>query len=386
MEPKAITRRYDIDWLRVLAILAVFIFHSTRFFNLGDWHVKNPGTYSAVQVWIVFASSWMMPFVFVISGASLFYATGKGGVGQFIRDKVLRLLVPLVVGVFTHAALQVYLERITHGQFKGSFFNFLPHYFEGIYGMGGNFAIHGMHLWYLLVLFVFSIVLLPLFLLLKTKIGSRVLARLMDLVSLPGLVYVLALAILLSWKSIDRHSLLGFDNFDWNLGVYLSFFLFGFAIMASEKVQQSIQRLRWISLLGAIALTVNLISGNPDTHRDLIPWTFILTFLGFGTKHLNFNTPFLKYANEAVLPFYILHQTVLLSVGYFVVQWAVPDLVKWLSIASISFVIIMGLYELVRRNNILRFLFGMKPLRRAELLKQSAPVATLPAQALPEKP
>ena len=379
MDTKAITRRYDIDWLRVLAILFVFVFHSTRFFNLSDWHVKNPATYSAVEVWILFASSWMMPFVFVISGASLFYAVGKSGAGQFIKDKVLRLLVPLVVGVFTYAALQVYLERITHGQFSGSFFDFLPHYFEGIYGLGGNFAFHGMHLWYLLVLFVFSIVLLPLFLLLKSKMGSRVLAKLMDLIALPGLVYVLALIILLSWKLIERNSLLGFDKFDWNLGVYMSFFLFGFAIMASERLQQSIQRLRWISLLGAIIMTVMLISGNPDPHRDLIAWFFILTFLGFWMKHLKSNTPFLKYSNEAVLPIYILHQTVLLCVGYFVVQWAIPDLLKWLSIASISFVIVMGLYELVRRNNILRFLFGMK------LLKQTVPVMILSAQPLPEK-
>jgi hypothetical protein len=96
-------------------------------------------------------------------------------------------------------------------------------------------------------------------------------------------------------------------------------------------------------------------------------------------KHLNVNTPFLKYANEAVLPFYILHQTVLLCVGYFVVRWNIPDLLKWAIIASISFVIIMGLYELVRRNNTLRFLFGMK------LLKQSVPVMILSAQPLPEK-
>jgi peptidoglycan/LPS O-acetylase OafA/YrhL len=379
METKAITRRYDIDWLRVLAILFVFVFHSTRFFNLGDWHVKNPTTYFAVEVWNLFASSWMMPFVFVISGASLFYAVGKSGAGQFIKDKVLRLLVPLVVGVLTHAALQVYLERITHGQFSGSFFDFLPHYFEGLYGMGGNLAIHGMHLWYLAVLFVFSIVLLPLFLLLKSKMGSRVLGKLMDLVALPGLVYVLALIILMSWNLINRNSLLGFDRFDWNLGVYMSSFLFGFAIMASERLQQSIQQLRWISLLGSITLTVMLISGNPDPHRNLIAWFFILTFLGFGMKHLNVNTPFLKYANEAVLPFYILHQTVLLCVGYFVVQWAIPDLLKWLVIVPISFVIVTGLYELVRRNNSLRFLFGMK------LLKQAAPVMTLPVQPLPAK-
>jgi len=204
-----------------------------------------------------------------------------------------------------------------------------------------------------------------------------VLAKLMDLVALPGLVYALALIILLSWKLIDRNSLLGFDKFDWNLGVYMSFFLFGFAIMASARLQQSIQRLRWISLLGAIAMMVLLIRG--ELHDDLIAWFSILTFLGFGMKHLNVNTPFLKYANEVVLPFYIFHQTVLLCVGYFVVRWAIPDPLKWLIIASISFVTVMGLYELVRRNNILRFLFGMKP------LKQAAPVMTVSAQPLTER-
>jgi hypothetical protein len=97
-------------------------------------------------------------------------------------------------------------------------------------------------------------------------------------------------------------------------------------------------------------------------------------------KHLNFSKPFLKYANEAVLPFYILHQTVLLCVGYFVVQWAIPDLLKWVIILPVSFVIIMVLYEfLVRRFNVMRVLFGMK------LLKPSAPVMTASVQPLAEK-
>jgi hypothetical protein len=93
----------------------------------------------------------------------------------------------------------------------------------------------------------------------------------------------------------------------------------------------------------------------------------ILTILGFGMKHLTFSTPFLKYANEAVLPFYVLHQTVLLGMGYFIVQWQIPDLAKFLFIASSSFGIIMGLYEyLIRRVNILRILFGMKPQTRLQ--------------------
>jgi len=150
-------RRYDLDWLRVLAILAVFIFHSCRFFDQMGWHVKSATVYASVQAWTLFLVGWLMPLVFVISGASLFYAVGKGGVVAFIRDKVLRLFVPLLVGVFTHASLAVYLERTTNGRFSGSFFKFYPHYFDGWYGFGGNFAWMGLHLWYLLVLFIYSL-------------------------------------------------------------------------------------------------------------------------------------------------------------------------------------------------------------------------------------
>ncbi len=129
-ETTPLSRRHDLDWLRVLAILAVFVFHSGRFFDQMDWHVKSATVYSGAQAWTLFLISWLMPLVFVVSGASLFYAVGKGSVAGFVRDKVLRLFVPLVVGVFTHVALAVYLERITHHQFSGSFLNFYPRYFD----------------------------------------------------------------------------------------------------------------------------------------------------------------------------------------------------------------------------------------------------------------
>jgi hypothetical protein len=59
-------------------------------------------------------------------------------------------------------------------------------------------------------------------------------------------------------------------------------------------------------------------------------WCWILAIWGFGTQHLAVRTPFLAYTNEAVLPFYVMHQTVLLAIGYFVVQRAIPDLLKFL--------------------------------------------------------
>ena len=322
--------------------------------------------------------------MFVISGASLFYAIGKGGAGKFVRDKALRLLVPLLVGVFTHASLQVYLERVTHGQFSGSYFQFLPHYFEGFYEGGnpasGNFALTGMHLWYLFWLFLFSIMLYPLFRWLKGR-GRRVLSRLGDWLAVPGAIYVLALPILLLLMFVDpSNPMMAKKEAGWSLVIYLWLLLSGFVIVSHDGLQASVRRLRWFSLALAVvsigAFLFLVFQTTPPTFgtlhyalisglRGLSSWCCVLAILGMGMQRLNFSTPLLSYANEAVLPFYILHQTVLLSVGYFVVQWPIPDLLKWAIILVASFTIIMVLYEfLVRRFDVMRFLFGLKPLTK----------------------
>jgi len=366
-------RRYDLDWVRVLAILSVFIFHSTRFFDTMSWHVKNLHQYPVVTAFINFMVNWMMPLVFVVSGASLFYALGKGGAGKFIKDKVLRLLVPLVVGVFTHCALQVYLEARTQRGFRGSFFDFLPHYFQGWREFGGNFAWHGMHLWYLEVLFIFCIIFLPLFIWLKRGSGQRLLGWLGNLLAKPGAMYLFVVPTTGMVNLLDtlhsRSALLGRGFGGWPFPLYITFFLSGFVIISNEKLQKSIQQLRWLSLVIGLALNIFRLykwGPNGDTLFDLPTWFMLLGILGFGMKHLNFNTPILQYANEAVLPFYIMHQTVLLGVGYFIVRWHIPDPLKWVIIAAISFTTIMGLYELlVRRINVLRFLFGMKLIAKA---------------------
>ncbi|NTW12511.1 MAG: acyltransferase family protein, partial [Anaerolineales bacterium] len=249
-------RRYDLDWLRVLAILTVFIFHSGRFFDRMDWHVKNPMTHEGMQTWTMFLASWMMPLIFVISGASLYFALGK--VGKFIKDKVLRLLVPLVVGVFTHVALGVYLERLTHHQFTGSFFEFYPKYFQGMYGDGGNFAWMGLHLWYLLVLFVFTLALMPVFYWLKGP-GKKVLEWLGNFLALPGMFYLLALPVAWIMIKVNPQSIWGERAWGgWSLLGYILFFLYGFILFSNVKLQESIKRWRWVSLTLTIICTVAL--------------------------------------------------------------------------------------------------------------------------------
>lgn len=379
---KSSTRRVDLDWLRVLAILTVFFYHSTRFFNLGDWHVKNPTTYFSVEVWNEFATVWMMPLIFAISGASLFFALNRPGFGRFFKDKVLRLFVPLAVGALTHISLQVYLERVSHGQFQGSYFEFLPHYFDGLYmdvGEGGNFAWQGLHLWYLLILFLYSLLLYPLFRWLKgAGVGNRVLRAVGDFLARPGLAFLLILPLALLDALISDTGLEEVGAGGWAMLMYLPFLIGGFWIASHEGLQESIRRQRLPALvIGLLAmagyLVVSRLAGRPvydwleDAFGDLLrntgAWSLLLAILGYGRQLLNLRSPLLDYANEAVLPFYILHQTVLIVAGYFITRLAIPDLLKWALIFTLSFALIMGIYEYgVRRVPLLRRLFGMKPL------------------------
>jgi hypothetical protein len=322
-----------------------------------------------VEVWNRFATTWLLPLIFVVSGASLYWAVGKGGMGKFIRDKVLRLLVPVVVCALTHASLQTYLESVTHGEFRGSYFQYLPRYYTS------ELDWSGAHLWYLWVLFLFSLVLYPLMRWFRGR-GRDVLSRLSHLLASPGAIYALALPAVLLVVLLDYESAVMEHSAGWALVVYLWLTLAGFLIASEDRLQASSQRLRWLSLpLGLLlaGLQFPLLGLDvPPTFgtwryalgwgcRALGSWCCILAALGFARKHLDFSTPFLKYANGAVLPFYILHQTVLLGVGYFVVRWPIPDLLKWAVILLASFAVIMVLYELlVRRFNVMRFLFGMK--------------------------
>lgn len=374
---RTLTRRYDIDWLRVLAIFTVFCYHSLRFFTIEYWHVKNPTTYLAIENFANYVEIWMMPLIFVVSGASAFFESLKDKpVGKFIRDKVMRLLVPLLVGIFTLSILQVYLERLSHGDFSGSLWSFLPHYFEGLYGFEGNFAWMGLHLWYLEVLFIFSLVFLPGILWLRRGTGRHLLIKLGDVLSAPGAVYLLPLAAILSSKLLDPDNFLGKDIFGWPLGVYFSFYLSGYLLVSNERLSESLRRLRWVSLTGAlISSLVFFVTQDCD---DIVSWFVILALLGFASQHLNKPHPLLGPANHAVLPFYILHQPVLVCVGFFVVQWHIPDLFKYLVIAIPSFLLTVGVYEfLVRRSNVVRILFGMKLLQRPMRSTAALPIGDL---------
>jgi glucan biosynthesis protein C len=391
MNTKYVQRRVDLDWLRVLAILAVFFYHCSRFFDQSDWHIKNGQTSTLVDTLKGIFDLWGMPLIFLISGASILFALHPGGASRFLRARVWRLLVPLALGILVLAPPQIYLERLTHGEFHGNFLEFLPLYFQDWRIWGGNFAWSGVHLWYLEYLFLFTLVLLPLFAALKSPTSQRLTGFLGRLSARPGLIFLWVLPGVLLIILGDPYGLTRPAPAEDITRLYMApFVVYGFLIFSDQRIQQAIIRQRRIALALVLVLTlaspiiINLLEQDPSfliytlgmLLVGVLMWSYLLVVLGYGMRYLTASHRLLPYANEAVLPFYILHQPVILILGYFFIPLPLTIPAKYLIIASLAFGITLGLYEFgIRCINPMRLLFGLK-VKRPSLLPASMTAQT----------
>jgi glucan biosynthesis protein C len=388
-------RLYFLDWLRVFAILVVFFIHCSKIFDYHTTVVVNTVRSPVLSAYRDLTLLWVMPLFFVISGAAVVLSKGPDNPGEFVKTRFLRLLIPLIfIGTFIINPLYVYIERLSSGQTTSAFFQWYPQYFDGFYGFGGNFAPlgHGTHLWYLEFLFVYSLILLPLFVRSKKR-GTSLLSRLSIYFEEPWTLLVLFLpisAVAATFEIVGLGGVRGMGG--WDPVSYLFFLSYGYLIFSNVKIGETIKKYSPFYLAAAIMLTALLL----DTHfgfilnipgltrhdlqnngallplnqawwvavqalRGLLAWCWIIGLLGLAHRFLNFSHKFLAYGNEAVLPFYILHHPVIYIIGFYVIQGDMNVGSKFFLISLISFAIIMTIYEvLIRHINLLRFLFGMK--------------------------
>jgi glucan biosynthesis protein C len=385
-------RRYDIDWLRVLAMLAVFVFHCARFFDTEGWHLKNGD-----QSFVLFILTrglmwpWLMEIFFLLSGVGVWYLLRTRSAGAFVLDRAKRLLVPLfTVGLFILMPPQFYFEQITNEGYTGGFWRSLPAYF-GDWGLPRLSAWpttlfnlpFGGHLWFLKFLFLISLATLPLLVFLKSPRGLRCIDVLARWCSRRCGVFLfvipLALTLLIFRRvfPVER----GWAEFIW----YAIYFLIGYLIPADKRFAEAFKRNGWLGLalwivgfFGGVGTLVLVLGYNTSPGAEpfslqyvlfqviwsIASWGSIVFLLSLGGRYLNFNNRVLAYANEAVLPFYVFHQTVILIVGYFIIRLNMGILPKFLIIAVLSFAAIMALYEYaVRPSALMRFLFGMRAQR-----------------------
>lgn len=370
------SRRYfDLDWLRLFALLFVFLYHSAKPFGFDSWHINNAERSAGFDAWLGLLAVWIIPVLFFVSGMSIALSFRERSAGQFVRERLQRLLVPFLLGVFVLAPPQVYVERISRTQFAGSLPAFLPHYFDGLYlgyGGTGNFAWHGLHLWYLGVLLLSSLLLLPLFLSLRGEGGRYWLARLGGWLRKPGAIFLPAIPLMLLSGGLDPATLGRRDLGEWNVFIYPVLISLGFVLTSSTNFSALAWRYRWIALPvgfvpGAIAEVFDGTTyGSPEyfigfAARALFMWCLIVSLVGFFYSLRDRRSYFLGYASEMGMPFYILHQPIILAVDLVVLQLNLPPIAKYGIIVATCLPLVVLTYEaLVRRFNPVRFLFGMR--------------------------
>ena len=367
-------RRYDMDWLRVLVFGLLIFYHVGMFFVPWGWHIKNNVEYSWLRYPMLFLNQWRLPILFVISGMGTYYALNKRTALQFSMERIKRLFLPLVVGMLLIVPPQVYIEKFSNGPFLGSSFDFWPSKaFIGVYPEG-NLSWH--HLWFLPYLLCFSLALLPVFLYLRRHPNNGFLKWLKNQAKTRWGFFWFLIPLYICEALIEpffpiTHALIG----DWFAIVNYSFlFLFGFLLISvREEFWTSVTlNRRFYLVCGVIGFTlwfalVMTFEDSMALHfteaflKVFNLWSWILTLFGYAAKYLNHQSKALSYSNEAVYPFYILHQTVTIIAGYYLMDLSWGLFPKFMCLTIATFGGSWIIYELfIRRWKLIRPLFGLK--------------------------
>ncbi len=370
---KTTIRRYDLDWLRVIVFALLIFYHVGMFFVPWGWHVKNNVIYDWLRWPMSFLNQWRLPILFVISGMGTYYALGKRSMGKFMWERFLRLGIPLVVGMILIVPPQVYFERLVDGSFTGSYWKYFTTIaFDGIYPEG-NYSWH--HLWFLPYLLVFSLILAPLFVYLR-KHNTRFIDWVKRLIQRTWGIYIFVIPLYFAESLVEpffpiTHALVD-DWFNFTFSIIL--FFYGFVMIATGDVfWQTISKIKYKALiLGIIGFSGQaiiwlffedgyIIHFTEALLKVVNIWSWILVLFAFAAKYLNKPSSGLAYANRAVYPFYILHQTITVGIAYYLMNLDWGLFPKAMILIVGTFGISWLIYDLIiLRIPLLHPLFGLK--------------------------
>lgn len=377
-------RRHDIDALRALAFLFVILYHVGMYYVADwPWHLKSPHAAEWLQWPMRVLNLWRMDLVFLISGVSLGFLSRGQGTWGLLRSRGLRLMLPLAFGMAVIVPYQAYAQGVANGLVAPGFGAFLLRYLSMAEPWpkrafdGAEFGITWNHLWYLPYLFTYT-ALVALTLPLWNSAAGQWLRRGFNslrgwkLLLLP-VVPLLVFTMLLASHFPPTHNLVR----DFHLhSLYFTMFLYGYWMGVDTGVWKELERLRRVSLALAVAVIAIFIAlrtgakgpaSGPlmDALRMLYLWLAVATILGHGHRHLNRPWPWLRWANESVYPWYVLHQTLIIVGVTALAPLALGPVIEPALLVLLTLVGCWALTDgLIRRFNVLRPLFGLK-LRRA---------------------
>lgn len=367
-------RLHYVDWLRVLAVLLLFPFHSARVFDAGEAFYVKGGQTSVGLTWILsFIDRWHMPLLFALAGASTYLALGKRTAGRYLSERVRRLLVPLVFGFFVLIPPQTWLGARFNAGYGGSLWEYLASgrfLVWNVRGGGDYFGGFGLgHLWFILFLFVISMTALPVVLRYRVPRGAAASGPRAWLAQRSVAWWFVPPVAL--WIAEALPDLAGKNPF-----YYLAWFLLGFFAIRDEGFIAAAERLRLVALAAGAAICAAYVT--TGSFRDSLPdpsvalsavnvigmlgaWSTVVGLLGVARRTLDRPSARLAYLAEASYPLYILHQTVIVVVAFCVVRVVGGAWTGFFAVLAASTLVTFALYEGVRRVSVLRALFGMKP-------------------------
>ena len=371
-------RKYYIDWVRVLAFSLLIFFHCAMPFVDYNWEIKNKETSIGLTRLIWWLHQWRLPLLFFISGVGIHFSLQKRSVALFTGERFVRLFIPLLFAMFFTIPLQVYFEWLQRGKITGSYADFYPSVWQFVPYPDGSLT--WSHMWFVVYLFVFCFLLIPIFALFRIPVLYRWKKMIADKLSHPVILLLLSVPLMLYHFNLyleypEQASLLD----DWFLFLFsLTLLFYGYILGGSDRFWDSCSKYRYYFLGIAIACILYLF---PEywwhlslpkvndqrlyvfgTLNSIHIWVLLLSILGFAKKHLNFSNNFLLKANQAVYPFYILHQTLIVSFGFYIVQWPLPILIKLIILILLCFISLFLIYRfLIKPFIVTRILYGMKP-------------------------
>lgn len=376
---KTSIRRYDLDWLRVIVFGLLIFYHVGMFFVPWGWHIKNNVIYDWLRWPMSFLNQWRLPILFVISGMGTYYALGKRSMGKFMWERFLRLGIPLVAGMILIVPPQVYFERLTKGQFSGSYWHYFTTVaFDGVYPEG-NLSWH--HLWFLPYLLVFSWILAPLFVYLR-KHETRFIEWVKRLIQKSWGIYAFVIPLYFVESLVEpyfpiTHALVD-DWFNFIFSIIL--FFYGFVLIATgntfweslAKIKHKALTLGITGFMGQVMIWLFFEDGYVIHFTEALLkvvniWSWILVLFAYAAQYLNKPSKGLAYSNRAVYPFYILHQTITVIIAYFLMNMSWGFVPKATILVIGTFGISWLIYDLIiLRIPLLHPLFGLKKKKPAK--------------------
>jgi glucans biosynthesis protein C len=385
-------RHYGLDWLRIGAFALLIFYHIGMFFVPWDWHVKTAEPLRWAEIPMLATNAWRLGLLFLISGvASRFLLDKMAAPGAFARQRSVRLLIPLAAGIILFVAPQPWAELQAKAGYAYGFWHFWTQDYFRFGVLEGIVLPTYNHLWFVAYLWVYTLLIAAGATLLPAAAKAALQAGFDRLFAGARLLWVPILLVWLARVTLypifeETHALVD----DWyNHAVYGGLFLFGLGVAKSEALWRAVVAL-WkpaaaLALLGYVGIVLyNIAYQDGDMAEPWLTlmrgvraahmWGAIVALLALARLRLDRDSPARRYLTEAIFPYYIAHQTIIVLVGHALTPLALGPAVEFAIILPATVVGCALTYEVARRVPAMGPLLGLKGRQRAYAV--AAPVTS----------